>query len=226
MSVTSVPFAVLRFQYQVVRLPLQLIEERLFARLDSEAPARLFFERSLGKLDETVGSALGDQRLQRRGAALAERSDALARAARLESAASQKRAHAEADLEAKQDKVTEDVGQVRQSKESAVQDAKTAAAERKRAAERDAQKRTAEAKKRVDDAAARRTDSVESAKRQQQEKIEAAERRASAAAKAKLDDANEKRSAAATKRAQADRIEELADVEKAKRQAERAHNNA
>ena len=43
-----------------------------------------------------------------------------------------------------------------------------------------------------------------------------------AAADAKLDDATEKRDAARAKRADADRLEELADAEKEKRQAERA----
>ena len=48
--------------------------------MGSEAPARLFYERSLGLLDSAVGNALGDLRLAKRGGALAERSDALRRA--------------------------------------------------------------------------------------------------------------------------------------------------
>ena len=68
MNITRVPFAVLRFQYQLVRFPLQVLEDRVVARLGTEAPARLFYERSLGVLDATVGSVLGDPRLRRRGA--------------------------------------------------------------------------------------------------------------------------------------------------------------
>ena len=48
MRITKVPFAVLRFQYQLVRFPLQLIEERVVSRMGTEAPARLFYERTLG----------------------------------------------------------------------------------------------------------------------------------------------------------------------------------
>ena len=77
MRVTEIPFSVLRFQYQLVRIPLQLIEDRFVSRLATEAPARLIYERSLGVLDATVGNALGDPRLERRGGALAARSGAV-----------------------------------------------------------------------------------------------------------------------------------------------------
>ena len=80
MRIIDAPQAVLRFQYRIVRFPLQIIEERVVARMGSEAPARLFYERSLGLLDSAVGNALGDFRLAKRGGALAERSDALRRA--------------------------------------------------------------------------------------------------------------------------------------------------
>ena len=56
----------------------------MVARMGTEAPARLFYERSLGLLDVAVGNALGDSRLERQGVALAERSDALRRAAQLD----------------------------------------------------------------------------------------------------------------------------------------------
>ena len=42
MKIIHTPLAVLRFQYGIVRLPLQMIEERVVARMGSEAPARLF----------------------------------------------------------------------------------------------------------------------------------------------------------------------------------------
>ena len=84
-KITELPFAVLRFQYQLARFPLQMIEAQVLGRLDEEAPARLMYERSLGRLDMAVGTALGAPDVERRGAALVERSDALARAARLTS---------------------------------------------------------------------------------------------------------------------------------------------
>ena len=60
---------------------------------------------------------------------------------------------------------------------------------------------------------------AEAAKPEEQAKIRAAEQKATAAGEFKLDDAQAKRSDGASKRAQADRVEELAEVEKQKLQA-------
>ena len=49
MKTTDVPFAVLRFQYQLARIPLQLIEAQMAAWIGSEAPPRLFYQRWLGR---------------------------------------------------------------------------------------------------------------------------------------------------------------------------------
>jgi len=82
MSVTDLPLAVLRFQYQMARVPFQVMEEQFVARMDPQAPARLFYERWLGALDAAAGTVLGDPELEQRGAALAERRHALCRSAR------------------------------------------------------------------------------------------------------------------------------------------------
>ena len=100
MEITDVPFAVLRFQYQLARLPLQLIEEQVVAGMSSEAPTRLFYERWLGGLDAAVGKMLGDPDLEKRGAALIERSDALRRAAQLDATATQNQERADDELKA------------------------------------------------------------------------------------------------------------------------------
>ena len=101
MRIIDAPLAVLRIQYRIARLPLQIIEERVVARMGSETPARLLYERSLGMLDAAVGNALGDTRLEERGRALAERSDALSRASRLDATADEVRRESNADLRAK-----------------------------------------------------------------------------------------------------------------------------
>jgi hypothetical protein len=190
--------------------------------MGSEAPARLFYERSLGLLDAAVGNALGDWRLAKRGGALAERSDALRRAAQLDAAADQARQQSSADLKAKNDKAIEDRQDTRAARERVVGEAQTVAENRKRAAEEAAAQRTAAAKKQADDVAAQRKNSAEAAKREKQARIGANEQKAAAAAKSKLDDAQARRTQANAKRAHADRVEELADAEKQKRQSERA----
>jgi hypothetical protein len=212
----------LGFQYRIARFPLQLIEDRMAARMGAEASARLLYERSLGKLDATIGSLLGDSTLKMRGSALAERSDALSRAARLDAAATQKQEHAESELKATREKAIDDQKQAEEAKEREIQDARTEAEELKSAAAEAAEKRTAAAKQQADEVAAQRKSSVEEAKRRAQARIRAEEDKASVAAQAKLKDAQSKRSDAESKRAQADRVEQLADAEKQKRQAARA----
>ena len=224
MEITDVPYAVLRFQYQLARFPLQLIEEQVVAGMSSEAPTRLFYERWLGGLDATVGKMLGDPDLEKRGAALIERSDALRRAAQLDATATQNQERAADELKAKRGKAIEDQKDARAVTEREVQEARTAAEERKGAAEEAAQKRTAAAKQQADELAAQRMRSAEAAKRDEQATITAAEQKVTAAAESTLDEAQAKRSDAASKRAQADQVEELANLEKQKRQSERAND--
>jgi hypothetical protein len=224
MRIIDAPMAVLRFQYRIVRFPLQMIEERVVARMGSEAPARLFYERSFGLLDAAVGNVLGDARLAQRGGALVERSDALGRAAKLDAAADHARQQSSADLKAKSDRAIEEQQNARAAKDRDVEDARTAAEERKHAAEEAAAQRTAAAKKQADDVAAQRMNSAEAAKRDEQARIRVNEQKAAAAAKSKLDDAQARRTDADAKRAQAERVEELADAEKQKRRSERAKN--
>ncbi|SEH51432.1 hypothetical protein SAMN04489835_0806 [Mycolicibacterium rutilum] len=221
MSLTAIPRAVLKLQYQVARFPLQMIDDRFVARMDSEAPARLFFERSLGMLDTAVGSALGDPVLRKRGATLVDRSDALRRAARLDEAAAENAKQAEADLKATQEKAAQEKQEAFQETTRETQQARAEAQQRKRQAVEDTEKRIVEDKKRADDIAAQRKKNVESAKRREEAEIADAEQTVAKVAGAKLEDAQDKRVDAAVTRAQADRIEDLADAEKEKRQADR-----
>ena len=135
MEITDVPYAVLRFQYQLARFPLQLFGEQVVAGMSSEAPTRLFYERWLGGLDASVGKMLGDPDLEKRGAALIERSDALRRAAQLDATATQNQEQADDELKAKRDKAIEDQKDARAVTEREVEEARTAAEERKGAAE-------------------------------------------------------------------------------------------
>lgn len=225
MKIIDAPIAVLRLQYRVARFPLQLIEDRVVSRMGSEAPARLFYERSLGLLDAAVGGALGDARLRARGSALADRSDALGRAAQLDATAAQAREQSGADLKAKHDKAVEERREASAAKQREVEDALNSAEQKKREVDEAAAERTAAAKKQADDIAARRANSVEEAKRDEQTRIRAEEQVAAAAAKSKLDDAQAARNEADVKRTQADRVEDLADAEKRKRQAARAQKD-
>ncbi|MGV0852980.1 IF2 family translation initiation factor [Mycolicibacterium phlei] len=221
MSLTAIPRAVLRLQYQVARIPLQLLDDRVVGRLSEEAPARLFFERSLGMLDATVGTALGDPVLRKQGMTLVDRSDALRRAARLDAAAEDNLKQSEAELEATREKAYRDQRAAFTETDRDKQQAREQAQQRKRAAVEDTEKRIVAEKKRADEVAAQRKKSVEATRNREEAQIEAAERVQTRAAAAKLDDAAGKRADAATARAQADTIEDLAETEKQKRQADR-----
>nr|WP_090277363.1 IF2 family translation initiation factor [Mycolicibacterium komanii]CRL71728.1 hypothetical protein CPGR_02525 [Mycolicibacterium komanii] len=217
MSITAIPKAVLRFQYQVARVPLQLIDDRFVARMNDEAPARLFYERSLGLLDTAVGTALGDRELQKRGATLVERSDALRRAAELDAAADENVKQADRELKVTREKALQDKQTAFEETEAEARQARTEAQQRKRTAVEDAEKKIVESKKRADEIAAQRKKNVETAKRREEEQIQAAERSAAKAASVKMADAQDKRVDATVTRAQADKIEDLADAEKDKR---------
>jgi hypothetical protein len=98
MSFADLSRAVLRVQYQIARVPVQLIEEQMVARLDSDARLRLFYERSLGALDAVAGNVLDSPTLARRGATKIERSEKLMRAADLDAEANATVAQANSEL--------------------------------------------------------------------------------------------------------------------------------
>ncbi len=175
MKIVEIPLVVLRFQYQIARLPLQLIEDQVVARLRSEGPARLFYERSFGALDATVGKLLGDPQLEKRGAALVERSNSLGKAAQLDATATRNREQADTKLEAAHDEVVTDINEARDATRRRAVEARTHAEQRKRAADEAAEKRTVAAKKQADEAAAQRKKAAETVKRQEEAKIGAAE---------------------------------------------------
>jgi hypothetical protein len=211
MKITDIPFAVLRLQYQLARFPLQLIEDRVVARMGSESAARLRYERSVGRLDVAVGSALGAPDVERRGVALIERSEALGRAATLDTAADRAVETAEADVKDALDTANVVRQEAETDKQEELVQARKDAAHEKVAAIRQAEERVEKAKQQADEAAAKRKDAAESAKKKEHEEIHAAERSVEAVAEAKADDAAKKRTDAAAKRAQADRVEKLAE---------------
>jgi hypothetical protein len=218
MKMIDVPLAMLRFQYQIARFPLSFIEQQVVARMDSEAPVRLFYERSLGMLDATVGSVLDAPEVAQRGAALIERSDALRRAAQLDARATQKVNEADSGLKGTREKAKQEKNEAHAEKERELKKAREDAQQRKRAAVDNAEKRIGTGKRQADEVAAQREKATQEGKREEEARIRAAEQSASAAAAAELKDAQQKRNVAAVERAQADRVETLADAENEKRQ--------
>jgi hypothetical protein len=203
MTIIDLPLAVLRFQYQLARVPFQVMEEQ-FARMDPEAPARLLYERWLGALDAAAGMVLGDPKLEQRGAALAERSEALGRAAQLDTAATQQQEQADDELKAKRDKAKQDLNQERATRQRVVTGARNAAEDRKGTAAKAAAKRAATAKQQADGVAAQRINAAEAAKREERAKSRAGQENVTKAAESDLKDAQAKHSDVVTQREQAE----------------------
>jgi hypothetical protein len=222
MSFADLSRAVLRAQYQIARFPLQLIEKQLVARLDSDAPLRLFYQRSLGLLDAAAGNVLDVPTLAQRGVTTIEWTDTLMRAADLDAVADATIANADAELKDARGAATQAAEDARAEKTRAAAQARDKAEERKRAAREAADQRTADAHKQADETAAHRKGAAETAKREQHAVIRADEKLAEAKAQAKLDEAQDNRGVAARKRADAERLEELADDEKTRRRSPRS----
>lgn len=220
MKITEIPLAALRLQYRIARAPLRLFEQRVLTHVDSEAPGRLLYERSVGVVDAAVGNALGDPEVGKRGTALVERSEALGEATRLDEVAARKKKQADEKLRRSQEDVIAAPGKARKAAQRKVDKARSAAEQRKREAADSAAKRSADTKRRIDEEAARKVTGVEDAKRAKQQTITAAEKSVTAVVKSELDDAAEKRSDAVDKRAHADRVDDLAE-EVAQRRADK-----
>jgi len=219
MSFADLSRAVLRVQYHIGRVPLQLIETQLVARLDSDARLRLFYQRSLGLLDAIAGNVLGSPRLAQHGATKIERSDKLMRAADLDAEANATIAQANSELRDARGGATHATEDAHTEKAQEAKQARDTAEERKRAARQAADQRAGADERRADETAAQRKGAADAAKRVEHAVIRADEKLAEVEAQAKRDDAKDNRSVAARKRVEADRLEALADEEKATRRS-------
>ena len=166
---------------------------------------------------------LGDSERERRGAALAERSDALGRVAQLDATATGQR-EPDDELKTKRDRAKQGQNHARATKQRKVTAARNAAQDRKGTAAEAGAKRSAAAKQQADEVAAQRINAAEAANREEQAKSRAGEENAAKVAESDLNDAQATRSDAATQRAQADQVENLADTETQKQKAVRANS--
>lgn len=213
----ALPVAALRVQYTIARYPLQVIEAQLGARLPSQARVRLIYERGCGLLDRTAGRVLGDGDLERRGAALLDRSGAVARAEKLDAQAARIASRAEDELASTREDSRRQEHAALAEQQHAREDAGRQAQERKDTARRQAQQQEKAAKDHADEVAAHRVQAAETTRRSAQSRIRDAENQSAAPAHAELADAADARKHAATKHATADRLEELADTTRADR---------
>ena len=173
----ALPVAALRVQYTIVRYPLQLIEAQLGTWLPSQAPVRLIYERGFGLLDRTAGRVLGDSDLERRGAALLERSGALARAEKLDAQAARIASRAEDELATTREDTREQQHAALVEEQHARENAREQAQNREDAARQQAQQQEKAAKEHADEVAAHRVQAAETTRSSEQSRIRDAENR-------------------------------------------------
>lgn len=219
MKITDLPFAVLRLQYRLARVPLDLIERGLVSRLDSEAPPRLYFERALGTVDAAAGSALRDPKLIDSGVSRIEKAAVLGEAARLDEQAAQQKQQADNELAERRERAANAPKEARQEAQERISDARQTAEQRKQATAQETAVRAEQAKKQVDNAAEQKVAAVEKTRRNAENRSKAVQDAKVSEAREQLGDAADKQRSAVKSQQRAERLDELSDVEKAKRQA-------
>lgn len=214
MSLMTVPRTILGLEYKAVRYPAQLVETKLVApRFAEDSPVRLSFERFLGTLDTTAGKLLADEALSDRGRVLTRRVEVLNKAVALEAKAAERKAEADAELKAKNQKAAEEKARIQTEHEQAAARLKA-----EREAEAQAVTRKAEARKRADEKAiVDSSQALIAAERDrldaQKAKIEARVQTQTAEPKAQLKAASKGAQVAAERREDADRLKALRETE-------------
>lgn len=214
MSVLDIPRSILRFQYRIVRIPLDLFESNVVQTWSTEAPARLAYERAVGTLDHKVGKILGDAEVRDRGQDKVDRVDNIGLAKTLDEQADAAETEAKTKLETARRTAEQERDAAAKSAREAAENARAEAEQRKAEAEEEADRKAAAKKKQADDAAAARVKAAEDAERKQKEQIDRVEKAASAPAESELADAAERQEEAEDKKEEAARIEKLFIAEK------------
>ncbi len=214
MNVIEIPLSILRFQYKVVRFPLELFETNVVQTWGTESPGRLAFERALGSIDRVVGNVLGASDLQQRGEAKVQASDDLAHASRLDAEAEAAETRADDKLKTAREVAARERQAAAETADKAAREAREKAEQQKQQAEAEAKQKAAAEKKKSDSVAASRTTKARSAEKKQRDNITKAEKVSAAPAEAALADAADHQEQAEDKKAEAERIERLFKSEK------------
>ena len=219
---TTFPRMAAGLQYKLVRLPYTLLESTVVTKLLADDSAlRLSFEKALGSLDERAGRFLGDPQLEKRGAALRRRSDVLGTAVKLETKAQTRKAEAEQTLKAEKKAAGQERSEAQQTRVQGLQEARQTERDEKARIAHESEAREKAEKQRVEAAAEQRKQDAQHKADAAKKRIEADEKADTEAPKAQLKEASELAKEADKKRSKAERLGDLADVEKETRRAER-----
>jgi hypothetical protein len=218
MNVLTVPRTVAALEYKALRLPATVVGKAV-ATLDEESRVRLAFEKALGNVDATVGKLLKDEALTRRGTALSRKAEVLETAVRLEEKAEQRKTAAAQTLEQSKSAAADQRRQAEKDKADETRRLREQAAAEKRRVKAEADAQEKAAAKAVQTKAQAKIRAEREDLAQTEERIEARVAARTAAPKAQLSEAVERKQDADSERAAADRMAQLAQIERDKRQA-------
>jgi hypothetical protein len=208
---------VIAVPYRLARTPLVLIDSTLSGRLPETSLPRVALDRVIGSSDKFAGALLGDQILAGRGAERLERADALRKAAKLEHKAETHREQAQEKLADGRDEAARKREAAEDRISKSLDEADAAEARGKREASVQARKAATAKKGTADQKAANRSTTIEQRKQRADSAAEVREKTAQREAKAKIDDARTADQSAAESRADAESLNDLAQVKKQER---------
>ena len=210
--------ALLVLPYELARLPVAFVDDRLAAKLSESSTPRVTLDRALGSADKLAGALLGNRDIAQRGAERIERSRKLLTATRLEEEAEARLAQAR-ETTAVGRRAAAEKRKAAQEHAAAGLDEAAAAEARGKQQARATAKKTASAKKAAaTKRAASRTATIEQRKANTQSAADAKKRAAQRQAKDDLSDARRAQESAADAQADADRLSDLTEAKKQQRQ--------
>ena len=193
--------------YELARLPLVQIDQRLASRLSEDSRTRVTLDRAIGTADQLAGALLRNDQIALRGTDRMDRSGKLAEAARLEAEAEARRQAAEEAAEAGRREAAAKRKAAAKTASTGLTEAQKAEAEGKKKAAADAKKAAARKKAAADKKAAERTETVEQRKKRTAAAAEAKKKAARDKASAELAEAKESKEAAVEAHADAERAQ-------------------
>lgn len=203
--------------YKIARTPLALVDSTLAQRLPETSAPRTTLDLVIGSTDKFAGALLGDQELGRRGEERIERSGTLRKAAKREHQADAKLKQAESIATSGR----EEADRKREAAENRAAEsldlAHVVEAREKREAKAEAKKEAAARRRAADQEAERRTSAIEQRKQQESAAVQAKQKASQRQAKATFDQAREAARAASKSRADAEKLEHLAESKKRQR---------
>ncbi len=209
--------ALITLPYELARLPLVIVDNRLSNRLPETSGPRVALDRAIGSADKLAGTLLGNRDIAKRGADRIERSDKLLSAARLEQEAATRREQARETAADGRQEAAQKRKAAQDRAASGIEEADAAEARGKQEAKAKAVKTASAKKQAADQRAASRTATVKKRQGRAETAAEAKKQAAQRKAKAELDDARETKQSAAEARADAERLSDLTEAKKQER---------